>query len=72
MVGKILGHYEIVAKLGAGGMGDVYEGLDRRLGRRVAIKVLRDATTDSGAAERFDREARTVASLSHPTSAAWP
>ena len=66
MLGKILGHYEITAKLGAGGMGDVYQALDRRLGRRVAVKILREAGTDPAAAERFDREARTVASLSHP------
>lgn len=65
--GQSLGPYEIVAELGAGGMGEVYRARDTRLGRDVAIKVLPDnvsANPDSLA--RFEREARAVAALSHP------
>jgi TolB-like protein/predicted Ser/Thr protein kinase len=56
-----LGPYEIVAPLGAGGMGDVYKATDTRLGRTVAIKVSRAEFS-----ERFEREARAVAALNHP------
>src|SRR5262245_60029280 len=59
--GTKLGAYEIVAPLGAGGMGEVYRARDTRLGRDVAIKV----TTDRFS-ERFEREARAVAALNHP------
>jgi serine/threonine-protein kinase len=61
MIGKKLGAYEIVAKLGEGGMGDVYKALDTRLDRTVAIKIVR---TDFS--ERFEREARSVSALNHP------
>src|SRR5262245_45727397 len=65
--GARLGPYEIEASLGAGGMGEVYLARDTRLGRKVAVKVLRDAvSTDPESRERFDREARAVAALSHP------
>ncbi len=65
--GDRLGPYEIVAPLGAGGMGEVYRGRDTRLGREVAVKVLPDSLSGDGAArERFEREARAVAALSHP------
>ena len=62
-----LGPYEIVAPLGAGGMGEVYRALDRRLDRTVAIKVLRaGAVGEPGRRLRFEREARAIAALSHP------
>ncbi|HSD72763.1 MAG TPA: protein kinase [Thermoanaerobaculia bacterium] len=65
--GSRLGPYEIVAPLGAGGMGEVYRARDPKLGREVAIKVLPDRFgTDADALARFEREARAVASLSHP------
>ena len=65
--GTRLGNYEIVAPLGAGGMGEVYRARDQRLGRDVALKVLPDAVAgDADRLARFEREARTVASLSHP------
>ncbi len=59
--GTRLGPYEILATLGAGGMGDVYKASDTRLGRTVAIKVSREEFP-----ERFEREARAVAALNHP------
>jgi Tol biopolymer transport system component len=65
--GARLGPYEIVAVIGAGGMGEVYRARDPRLGRDVAIKVLPESfATDAGRRERFEREARAVAGLSHP------
>jgi eukaryotic-like serine/threonine-protein kinase len=65
--GTRLGPYEIVAPLGAGGMGEVYRALDTRLGRDVAIKVLPARfASDPALKERFQREARAVSSLSHP------
>ena len=67
MVGQRLGHFEILEKLGAGGMGEVYKARDSRLDRIVAIKVLPpDFTRDGAAVHRLQREARLVASLSHP------
>jgi WD40 repeat protein len=65
--GRRLGPYEIVAPLGAGGMGEVYRARDTRLGRDVAIKVLPvNLARDEAARGRFEREARAVAALSHP------
>ena len=65
--GTRLGPYEIVAPLGAGGMGEVYRARDARLGRDVAIKVLPpDVAQDADRRARFEREARAVAALSHP------
>src|SRR5881296_1661253 len=65
--GTRLGPYEIVASIGAGGMGEVYRGRDTRLGRTVAIKVLpADLGNRPELRERFEREARAVSSLNHP------
>jgi tetratricopeptide (TPR) repeat protein len=65
--GVIRGQYEIVRQIGAGGMGMVYEGTDRSLGRRVAIKKMRDELRiNPRERERFVIEAKTVASLHHP------
>jgi eukaryotic-like serine/threonine-protein kinase len=65
--GTILGHYEILAPLGAGGMGEVYRATDRRLDRTVAIKILPpDIAADPASRQRFEREAKTISSLNHP------
>jgi serine/threonine-protein kinase len=65
--GTRLGPYEIVALLGAGGMGEVYRGRDSRLDRDVAIKVLpAPVAQDSDRLRRFEHEARAIASLNHP------
>src|SRR5579871_4089867 len=65
--GSRLGPYEIVAAIGAGGMGEVYRARDTRLGRDVAVKVLpAGLATDDEARGRFEREARTISQLNHP------
>src|SRR6266850_4638403 len=65
--GVRLGPYEIVAPVGAGGMGEVYRGRDTRLDRSVAIKVLpARLAADQSFLDRFEREARAVSSLNHP------
>ena len=70
-VGTRLGAYEIVAPLGAGGMGEVWRATDTTLGRQVAIKVLPDTfAQDPERLARFEREARTLAALNHPNIAA--
>src|SRR5215813_11279613 len=61
--GEKLGPYEIVAQIGAGGMGQVYQARDPRLGRDVAIKVSAERFS-----ERFEHEARVIASLNHPNT----
>ena len=66
-VGTRIGVHEIVALLGAGGMGEVYRARDTKLGRDVALKILpRPFTADADRAARFEREARLLASLNHP------
>lgn len=65
--GTRLGSYEIIAPLGAGGMGEVYRACDTRLRRDVALKVLPEAYSgDAARLARFEQEARTVAGLNHP------
>jgi serine/threonine protein kinase len=66
-IGTRLGPYEILAPLGAGGMGEVYRARDTRLGRDVAVKVLpQHLTANPEVRTRFEREARTISSLNHP------
>ena len=67
MIGSQLGHYKILAKLGTGGMGEVFTAEDTKLNRKVAIKILpEDLATDPERRERFEREAKTIAALNHP------
>jgi serine/threonine protein kinase len=67
MIGTSLSHYQVTAKIGAGGMGEVYRGRDPRLSRDVAIKILpREFARDGGWLKRFDQEAKTLASVNHP------
>jgi eukaryotic-like serine/threonine-protein kinase len=71
MIGTKLAHYEITSHLGSGGMGDVYQATDAKLGRSVAIKFLPEAFSHDGErVARFQREARVLASLNHPNIAA--
>jgi len=66
MIGKTIAHYRATTRLGAGGMGEVYRATDSRLGREVALKVLRaDLASDSDGRARFEREARLLAGLQH-------
>jgi len=67
MIGKTLAHYEVVASLGKGGMGEVYVAEDTKLKRRIALKVLpQEMAADPERRSRFEREARAVAALNHP------
>ena len=71
MIGSRLAHYEITSHIGSGGMGDVYQATDSKLGRSVAIKLLPEAfARDAERVARFEREARVLASLNHPHIAA--
>jgi len=71
MIGKTLGNFEITGQLGKGGMGEVYQAKDRKLGRDVAIKVLPDEfAKDADPVARLQREAKMLASLNHPNIAA--
>jgi eukaryotic-like serine/threonine-protein kinase len=62
----ISGRYQLEVVLGRGGMATVWRGVDERLGRRVAVKLLDRATADPAMLQRFDREARTAGGLTHP------
>src|SRR5262245_21718094 len=71
MIGTKLAHYEITSHIGSGGMGDVYQATDTKLGRSVAIKFLPEAFShDTERVARFQREARVLASLNHSNIAA--
>ena len=70
MLGTFIAHYEITAKLGQGGMGEVYRATDTKLDRQVAIKVLPQAVAqDKERLARFEREAKVLAQLNHPNIA---
>jgi serine/threonine protein kinase len=65
--GTRLGPYELLAPIGAGGMGEVYRARDTRLDRTVAVKVLPPHLSSSAESrQRFEREAKTISQLSHP------
>jgi len=69
-LGTRFGPYEISCQLGAGGLGEVYRAKDQRLGREVALKVLRaDLAENRTFVSRFEREAKVLASLNHPNIA---
>ncbi len=68
--GSTLGHYEVLAPLGVGGMGEVYRAKDLKLGREVAIKVLPEGfSKERERMSRFEREAKVLAGLNHPNIA---
>ena len=68
--GTRVGNYEVIAKIGEGGMGEVYRGRDTRLNREVALKTLPDSLKrDPARIARFEREAQTLAALNHPNIA---
>jgi len=67
MTGQLVGHYRVLEKIGSGGMGDVFRARDERLGRDVALKLIRPASSDNpDHLRRFEQEARAAAALNHP------
>ena len=67
VIGRMLGRYEILEEIGAGGMGEVYLAEDTHLGRKVALKTLPTPfTKDTERVHRFQQEARAASSLNHP------
>ena len=67
MIGRKISHYDVIEKLGAGGMGDIYKAQDARLHRMVAIKALTNASAgDTDRRRRFIQEAQAASALNHP------
>jgi eukaryotic-like serine/threonine-protein kinase len=67
MIDQVLGHYRVLEKIGSGGMGEVYRASDERLGRDVALKILKPSLAhDQDRLRRFEQEARAAATLNHP------
>src|SRR6266581_8568501 len=67
MSGQLFGHYRVLEKIGSGGMGEVFRARDERLGRNVALKLIRPASSDNpDHLRRFEQEARAAAALNHP------
>jgi serine/threonine protein kinase len=67
MIGQLVGHYRVLEKIGAGGMGEVFRARDERLGREVALKLIRPTSSDNpDHLRRFEQEARAAAALNHP------
>jgi serine/threonine protein kinase/Tol biopolymer transport system component len=67
MNGRVIGHYRVIEKIGAGAMGEVFRALDERLGRDVALKLIRPSSSDNpDHLRRFELEARAAAALNHP------
>lgn len=67
MIGQLVGHYRVLEKIGAGGMGEVFRARDERLGRDVALKLIRPASGNNpDHLRRFEQEARAAAALNHP------
>jgi serine/threonine protein kinase len=70
MIDRTIGHYQVVAKVGEGGMGEVYRARDTKLNRDVALKILPQAfASDPERLARFKRETQVLASLNHPNIA---
>jgi serine/threonine-protein kinase len=66
MIDQTIAHYKVTAKIGEGGMGEVYRATDTKLDRQVAIKILPPTfAADAGRMSRFEREAKVLASLNH-------
>ncbi len=67
MIGRLVGHYRVLEKIGAGGMGEVFRAHDERLGRDVALKLIRpSSSSNQDHLRRFEQEARAAAALNHP------
>src|SRR5579863_7196559 len=67
MTGRVISHYRIIEKIGSGAMGEVFRARDERLGRDVALKLIRPASNENpDHLRRFELEARAAASLNHP------